>query len=238
MTVDSRALRRTALILVVAGLAWNLVEAAVALWAGLHAGSVAILAFGLDSIIELLAGGVLVWRLTADKDGEDAEASERRAQRLIGLTFLLLAAYVVLHSGANLSGLLPQPEPSLVGRRNRGCKRRRNGWPLRGQDAHRHAYAVKIAESGSHGDPVLRCPGPDNPGGDRPQQPVLMVVGRPGVLRYSWSTSSSRRAGRTSLSTVTSAKRMSRGSVFAAAASTACGHAIPCAAGTDPRTWR
>ena len=115
MTLESRALRRTALILVVAGLAWNLVEAAVALWAGLHAGSVAILAFGLDSIIELFAGGVLVWRLTADKDGEDAEAAERRAQRLIGLTFFLLAAYVVLHSGANLSGLLPQPEPSLAG---------------------------------------------------------------------------------------------------------------------------
>ena len=115
MTLDLRALRRTALILVVAGLAWNLVEAAVALWAGLQAGSVAILAFGFDSIIELLAGGVLVWRLTADKDGEDAEAAERRAQRLIGLTFFLLAAYVVLHSGANLFGLLPQPEPSLVG---------------------------------------------------------------------------------------------------------------------------
>ena len=115
MTLGSHALRRTALILVVAGLAWNLVEAAVALWAGLHAGSVAILAFGLDSIIELFAGGVLVWRLTADKDGEDAEASERRAQRLIGLTFFLLAAYVVLHSSANLSGLLPQPEPSLAG---------------------------------------------------------------------------------------------------------------------------
>ena len=101
--------------LVVAGLAWNLVEAAVALWAGLHAGSVAILAFGLDSIVELFAGGVLVWRLTADKAGEDAEVSERRAQRLIGLTFFLLAAYVVLHSGASLFGTLPAPEPSLVG---------------------------------------------------------------------------------------------------------------------------
>ena len=112
MKLDLRALRRTALILVAAGLAWNLVEAAVALWAGLHAGSVAILAFGLDSIIELLAGGVLVWRLTAEKEEDGAE---RRAQRLIGLTFFLLAVYVVLHSGANLSGLLPQPEPSLVG---------------------------------------------------------------------------------------------------------------------------
>ncbi len=115
MTLEAHALRRTALFLVVAGLAWNLVEAGFGLWAGLHAGSVAILAFGLDSLVELFAGGVLVWRLTADKDEEDAEASERRAQRLIGLTFFLLAAYVVLHSGANLFGLLPAPEPSLVG---------------------------------------------------------------------------------------------------------------------------
>ena len=113
MTLESRALRRTALILVVAGLTWNLVEAGVGLWAGLHAGSVAILAFGLDSIIELFAGGVLVWRLTADKD--NGQAAERKAQRLIGLTFFLLAVYVVLHSGANLFGLLPQPEPSLAG---------------------------------------------------------------------------------------------------------------------------
>ena len=115
MAFESHVLRRTALILVAAGLAWNLVEAAVALWAGLEAGSVAILAFGLDSIIELFAGGVLVWRLTADEDRENGDASERRAQRLIGLTFFLLAAYVVLHSGANLFGLLPAPEPSLVG---------------------------------------------------------------------------------------------------------------------------
>ena len=115
MAVDTHALRRTALILVIFGLAWNLVEAGVALWAGLQAGSVAILAFGLDSIVELFAGGVLVWRLTADKDEEDAEAAEHRAQRLIGLTFFLLAAYVVLHSGANLFGFLPQPEPSLAG---------------------------------------------------------------------------------------------------------------------------
>lgn len=115
MALESGALRRIALLLVVAGLLWNLVEAGVAFWAGLQAGSVAILAFGLDSIVELLAGGVLVWRLTTDREGEDAEAAERKAQRLVGLTFFLLAIYVVLHSGANLLGWLPEPEPSLAG---------------------------------------------------------------------------------------------------------------------------
>ncbi len=107
-------LRRTALILVILGLFWNLVEAVVAIWAGTQAGSVALFAFGLDSIVELLAGGILVWRLRAEDGHEDA-AAERRAQKLLGLTFFLLAAYVGLHSGANLLGWLPQPEPSIAG---------------------------------------------------------------------------------------------------------------------------
>ena len=113
--LESDNLRRTALVLVVAGLLWNLVEAGVSFWAGIQAGSVAILAFGLDSIVELMAGGVLVWRLKTERDEEDAEAAERKAQRLVGLTFFLLATYVVLHAGASLLGWLPDPEPSLAG---------------------------------------------------------------------------------------------------------------------------
>lgn len=109
------ALRRTALVLVSVGLAWNLVEAGVAFWAGLQAGSVALLAFGLDSVVELFAGGVLVWRLRVEGHGDDEEAAEHRARRLIGLTFFLLAGYVALHSVASLVGWLPQPEPSLAG---------------------------------------------------------------------------------------------------------------------------
>ena len=115
MAIESESLRRTALALVTAGLLWNLVEAVVALWAGAQAGSVALLAFGLDSVVELLAGGVLVWRLKTRLDESEAEAAERRAQRLLGLSFFLLAAYIVLHSGANLLGWLPEPQPSLVG---------------------------------------------------------------------------------------------------------------------------
>ena len=115
MVVEADSLRKTALLLVLAGLVWNIAEAVVAFWAGLQAGSVAMLAFGLDSIVELLAGGVLVWRLRTERDEEDAEAAERKAQRLVGLTFFLLAAYVFLHSGANLLGWLPEPQPSLAG---------------------------------------------------------------------------------------------------------------------------
>ena len=112
---QNETLRRTALVLVSIGLVWNLGEAVVAFWAGAAAASVVLIAFGADSIIELFAGGVLVWRLTREQSGTDDEEAESRAQRLVGLTFFLLAAYVAVHSVASLVGWLPRPEPSLVG---------------------------------------------------------------------------------------------------------------------------
>ena len=113
--IETDSLRRTALMLVVAGLAWNLLEAGIAFWVGVQSGSVAMLAFGLDSVVEFLAGGVLVWRLKTERDEEEAEAAERKAQMLLGLSFFLLAIYIVLHSSVNLAGWLPEPEPSIVG---------------------------------------------------------------------------------------------------------------------------
>ena len=109
------AMRRTALVLVSIGLVWNLAEAGAGFWAGFQAGSVSLLAFVLDSIVELFAGGALVWRLRMEGDGDDSEAAEQRARRLIGCTFFLLAGYVALHSVASLTGWLPRPEPSLAG---------------------------------------------------------------------------------------------------------------------------
>ncbi len=108
-------LRRRALALVWKGLLWNIVEAAVALWAGLGASSVALIAFGLKSIIELVAGSVLVWQLRAKFDSEKEGKAERKAERIIGATFLLLAAYVVIDAGLALTGVLSEPEPSFWG---------------------------------------------------------------------------------------------------------------------------
>ncbi|MEX2598895.1 MAG: cation transporter [Dehalococcoidia bacterium] len=111
-----QGLRRKALILVWAGEIWNLVEAGVALWSGIGAGSVALLAFGLDSFIELFAGGVLIWHLSKEWKGEEEDdAAEQRVHRLIGVTFFVLAGFIVAQSTATLAGWLPQPEESLIG---------------------------------------------------------------------------------------------------------------------------
>ena len=86
-------------------MAYNLAEAGVALHAGLAARSIALIGFGLDSMIELAAGVVVLHRLAVQSRAESTESlerSERRARRLIGVTFLLLALYVLLQAGWSL----------------------------------------------------------------------------------------------------------------------------------------
>jgi len=94
--------------------AWNLLEAAVALVTGAVAGSIALLGFGLDSLIEMSSGGILLWRLRADHDEKRREQIERRALKLVGLSLLLLAAYVVAESVVSLVRR-ETPEKSLPG---------------------------------------------------------------------------------------------------------------------------
>lgn len=72
-------------------LAWNSLEAVAAIAAGLIAGSIALVGFGLDSVIECFSGGVLLWRLSA---GEEGERREKLALRLVGASFIALAIYV------------------------------------------------------------------------------------------------------------------------------------------------
>ena len=79
-------------------LGYNVVEAVVSIGAGLVAGSVALVGFGIDSGIEVSAGAAALLRLRADRDPERRERSERRTLRIIGLLFLLLAAYVTVDS--------------------------------------------------------------------------------------------------------------------------------------------
>jgi len=86
-------------------IAWNVIEAIVAIGAGLAAGSIALVGFGLDSVIESISGIALYRRLAFERDGataEESEGSERRALWFVGLSFWLIAAYVVYESGETL----------------------------------------------------------------------------------------------------------------------------------------
>jgi divalent metal cation (Fe/Co/Zn/Cd) transporter len=84
--------------------AWMTVEAAVAVTAGIAAGSVVLLAFGLDSVIELLSAGVLIWRLSVELRRGQAfsEAAEKSASRIGAALLFALGAYVVASAGWSL----------------------------------------------------------------------------------------------------------------------------------------
>ena len=82
---------------------WNSLEALAAIVAGALAGSVALVGFGLDSVIETISGSALLWRLHHSNDiANRRESSERIALRVVGISFLLLAAYVLIDSAITL----------------------------------------------------------------------------------------------------------------------------------------
>lgn len=81
-----------------ATITWNVVEAVVAIAAGSAAGSLALVGFGVDSTIEVLSAIVVLWRLN-----DVSEEREERALKLIGISFLLLAVWIVVQSVRSLS---------------------------------------------------------------------------------------------------------------------------------------
>jgi divalent metal cation (Fe/Co/Zn/Cd) transporter len=95
---------------------WNVVEGIVAIAAGVLAGSIALVGFGLDSYIEVSSGLVLVWRLRKHgfSDEVEEEAAEKKAILFVGATFFALAVYVFYESGKKLY-FHEHPEESLVG---------------------------------------------------------------------------------------------------------------------------
>jgi divalent metal cation (Fe/Co/Zn/Cd) transporter len=107
----SRLIRR-ARALSVLSIAWMTVEAGVAIIAALVAGSVALLGFGLDSLIELASASVILWLYTGSRDG--SESAERRAQQLIAGCFALLALYL-LYDGITTLAAGSHPETSWPG---------------------------------------------------------------------------------------------------------------------------
>jgi divalent metal cation (Fe/Co/Zn/Cd) transporter len=93
---------RTALVLVGLTAAYNAIEALVALVAGVRAESIALIGFGLDSVIELAAALAVLHRMAAERRGAPHERAERRVRRFVGWTFVLLAGYVTLEAGLGL----------------------------------------------------------------------------------------------------------------------------------------
>lgn len=87
---------------------WNSLEAVVAVGSGVIAGSIALVGFGFDSVVESLSGAVLLWRLFA------GEHREKLALQLVGVSFLILAAYVAFDAGKSLF-FRESPEASYIG---------------------------------------------------------------------------------------------------------------------------
>ena len=95
-------------------IAYNVLEAVVSLIAGVMAGSVALVGFGVDSVIEVTASGAAQWRLRVHHDDNRREDVERMTLRIIGLSFLALALYVTADSVKTLY-FQERPERSILG---------------------------------------------------------------------------------------------------------------------------
>jgi divalent metal cation (Fe/Co/Zn/Cd) transporter len=95
-------------------IAWNVVEGLLAVALGAIAGSISLIGFGLDSFIEVVSGAALLRRMSVHAEAERRELNERRALKIVGICFLLLALYITYESGADLI-LRRAPEHSLPG---------------------------------------------------------------------------------------------------------------------------
>jgi divalent metal cation (Fe/Co/Zn/Cd) transporter len=93
---------------------WNTLEGLVAVVAGLMAGSISLVGFGIDSFIEVTSGGALLWRMSVDADVHRRERNERLALRIVGACFAALAVYIGYESVTDLIQR-NEPESSLPG---------------------------------------------------------------------------------------------------------------------------
>src|SRR5262249_30759766 len=95
-------------------LGWNSLEALIAIASGLIAGSIALVGFGFDSVVECLSGSVLLWRLRTDSNEANRERVQQISLRLVGASFLVAAAYVGYEAVTTLLKREP-PEHSVPG---------------------------------------------------------------------------------------------------------------------------
>lgn len=93
---------------------YNVIEAVASIFFGWRAGSIALIGFGLDSVIEVASAGILIWRLSVHSNAEDEEKREKKALFFVGITFFLLAIYVGYESVTKLISK-ETPHESLPG---------------------------------------------------------------------------------------------------------------------------
>jgi len=154
-----------------ASMAWMTVEAAAAIAAGIVASSIALIGFGLDSVIEFFAAGIVVWQLRSDS-GE----RETRAVRLIGITFFVLAAYLTAES---IQALISRamPEQSVLGLAVAAAAFARDAIARMGQAAHRTGPEQPDSHRGCCRKRLLRLRLGRGPDRFRPERLAAMVVG-------------------------------------------------------------
>ena len=113
---ESGRLHRRALALSWFTVGYNIVEGLLSVFAGAAAGSIALVGFGADSFVESLSGGIMIWRFSRHGrvSREQEERIEHRATKLVGLSFFVLAAYVVFEAVRKLV-LGEAPEPTVLG---------------------------------------------------------------------------------------------------------------------------
>ena len=84
-------------------IAWNSFEGLVAVGAGVVAGSVSLVGFGMDSFIEVTSGATLLWRMSVDSEVKSRERNERLSLRIVGICFIALAIYITYEALSDLS---------------------------------------------------------------------------------------------------------------------------------------
>jgi divalent metal cation (Fe/Co/Zn/Cd) transporter len=114
LAADREKLLRRALRLEYLTIGWMAVEALVGIGAGIAAKSAVLVAFALDSLVEMTSGGVLVWRLRAEQAGRDVEHVEQKAVRRVGIALMALAGYVTVHAAVDLATRF-HPHESRIG---------------------------------------------------------------------------------------------------------------------------
>ncbi len=113
---ENAKLYKKALFLSYFTVGYNVLEGVISIFAGVLAGSIALVGFGLDSFVESLSGAVMIWRfrMHGRLSPEDEQKMEKKATRLVAYTFFILGAYVLYESVKKLY-LHEIPDPSILG---------------------------------------------------------------------------------------------------------------------------